>query len=343
MRRFGKWIATWLAVVMVMGLVGCGSQEVETTQAMSEEATTETIQEELTMVRVGSLKGPTSMGLVSLMDKSANGQTEGKYEFRMETAADVVLAAMIKEELDIALVPANVASVLYNKTKGQVQVIDINTLGVLYVVASDDSIQTLQDLTGKTIYLTGKGTSPDFVIRYLLAEAGVENVTLEFKSEATEVVNALAADPTAIGLLPQPFATVACVQNKNFKTVLDLTKEWDALQGDGGSRLVTGVTVVRKAFLEEHEAEVQVFLKEHEASAAFANENVAEAAALVAAAGIIEKAPVAEKAMPYCNITYIDGAEMKEALEGYLNVLFEQDATSVGGALPGEDFYYLGN
>ena len=283
------------------------------------------------------------MGLVALMDAVNQGEAEGSYAFQMETAADVIMAAMIKGDLDIALLPANVASILYNKTKGAVQIIDVNTLGVLYVVGSDDQIQKMEDLAGKTIYLTGKGTSPDFVLRYLLEKYGVENVSLEFKSEATEVVSALAADPTAIGLLPQPFATVACVQNKNFKTVLDLTKEWDALQGDGGSRLVTGVTVVRKAFLEEHEAEVQVFLKEHEASAAFANEHVAEAAALVAAAGIIEKAPVAEKAMPYCNITYIDGAEMKEALEGYLGALFEQDATSVGGALPGEDFYYLGN
>ncbi len=357
MCRFGKWLAAATAAVMMMTMVaGCSAPEegkpdettgqAQSTLGETEETTdsgmTEAITDWETIVRVGSLKGPTSMGLVSLMDLAAKGNTVNTYEFRMETAADVVLAAMIKGELDIALVPANVASVLYNRTKGEVVVIDINTLGVLYVVAADDSIKSMADLAGKTIYLTGKGTSPDFVLRYLLAESGVTDVKLEFKSEAAEVVSAMAADPAAIGLLPQPFATVASAKNENLKTVLDLTAEWDALQGEGGSRLVTGVTVVRKAFLAEHEAEVQQFLREHKASAAFANEHVSEAAELVAAAGIIEKAAVAAKAMPFCNITYIDGEEMQAALAGYLRVLFEQDAASVGGTLPGDDFYYAG-
>ena len=359
MRNAGKWkkgVALLTALVLAAGLIGCssgkGTEPEETTakettaadttaEPAGEETTAEPAAEPVT-VRVGSLKGPTSMGLVSLMDQAKQGRSEGSYEFRMETAADALLAAMIKGELDIALVPANVASVLYNKTEGQVAVIDINTLGVLYVVTADEGIQSMADLKGKTIYLTGKGTSPEYVLRYLLAENGLTeaDVTLEFKSEAAEVVSALAADPTATGVLPQPFATVACAQNESFRTALDLTAEWDAVQGEGGSRLVTGVTVVRKAFLEEQEAAVQTLIREHEASAAFARENVEEAAELVAAAGIIEKAAVAAKAMPYCNITCLTGEEMQEALEGYLTVLFEQDPSAVGGALPEADFYY---
>ncbi len=321
--------------------------EAETTEAETTiEAFTEPVLEDITpedvTVRVGSLKGPTSMGLVSLMDQAEKGEAGNQYEFTMVTAADELLGKIVSNEMDIALVPANVASVLYNKTDGGIAVIDINTLGVLYIVASDDSIQSMADLKGKTLYLTGKGTTPEYVTNYLLSASGLttDDVTLEFKSEATEVAAVLKEQPDAIGLLPQPFVTAAMAQNEDLKIVLDCTKEWDALQGTGGSRLVTGVTIVRKAFQDENPNAVALFLREHFASADFANTNVAEAAELVAAQGIIEKAPVAQKAMPYCNIVCITGDEMKAALSGYLKVLADQDPASIGGELPGGDFYF---
>ncbi len=293
-------------------------------------------------VRVGSLKGPTSMGLVYLMDQADKGEAANHYEFTMAAAADELLPAMVSGDLDIALVPANVASVLYNKTEGGVSVIDINTLGVLYMVSGDSAVQSMEDLKGRTVYLTGKGTTPDYVLQYLLKENGVDaDVTLEYKSEATEVAAVLAQTPDAIGVLPQPFVTAACAQNESLTVVMDLTEEWAKIQGEGGSSLVTGVTVVRNDFLSEHREAVEKFLEEHAVSTDYANEHVEEAAELVAAAGIIEKAPVAVKAMPQCNITYIDGADMKTALSGYLEVLFEQDPASVGGALPADDFYYV--
>ena len=293
-------------------------------------------------VKIGSLKGPTSMGLVYLMDQAEKGEAANNYEFKMAATADELLPSLISGDLDIVLVPANVASVLYNKTEGGVSVIDINTLGVLYMVSGDNTIQSMEDLKGRTIYLTGKGTTPDFVLQYLLEENGLTaDVTLEYKSEATEVAAVLTEKPEVIGVLPQPYVTAACAQNENLSIVLDLTQEWSDIQGEGGSRLVTGVSVVRNAFLEEHKEAVDKFLEEHEASAAFANEHVEEAAELVAAAGIIEKAAVAAKAMPKCNITYIDGTDMQTALSGYLEVLSMQDASSVGGSLPGDDFYYI--
>lgn len=337
-----KIFTLFIVFALTFSLFGCGDKPNAETEAASGGTAEAREPEGKTVVRVGSLKGPTSMGLVYLMDQAAKDQAEGNYEFTMETAADVLLASVMKGDLDIALIPANVASVLYQKTEGRVAVIDINTLGVLYVVAADSGIWTVADLKGRTLYLTGKGQTPEYVLRYLLKENGLTDgdVTLEFKSEAAEVVSALAADPEAIGLLPQPFATVACAQNEGLQTVLDLSAEWDAKQGEGGSRLVTGVTVVRKEFLEEEEEAVRTFLREHKASAAYANEHTEEAAELVAAAGIIEKAAVAAKAMPHCSITYLDGEEMKAALEGYLSVLAEQDEAFVGGALPGEDFYY---
>ena len=294
-------------------------------------------------VQVGSLKGPTSMGIVSLMEKAEAGETAYDYEVTMATAADDLLSQVIGGKLDIAMVPANVSSILYNKTEGGIQVIDLNTLGVLYVVECGDTIQSISDLAGKTIYLTGKGTSPDYVLQYLLSENGLstDDVTLEYKSEATEVVSVLANDASAIGLLPQPFVTAAGMKNENLRIALDLTAEWEKVQAESGSRLVTGVTIARSEFIEENPEIIADFLSEHEASAAYTNENPADAAALIAEKGIVEKAPIAEKAIPYCNITCVKGEEMKSALEGYLGVLCELDPISVGGSLPSEDFYYI--
>ena len=317
------------------------AQTEEKTETMEEETTEEDISYESVEVKIGSLKGPTSMGLVYLMDQVEKGESANQYEFTMAAGADELLPSVISGDLDIVLVPANVASVLYNKTEGGVSVIDINTLGVLYMVSGNADIKEMADLAGKTVYLTGKGTTPDYVTQYLLAENNLtDEVTLEYKSEATEVAAMLVEDTDAIGVLPQPFVTAACAQNENLSVVMDLTKEWAAIQGEGGSQLVTGVTVVRNDFLNENQAAVDKFLEEHKASAAYANENVEEAAELVVSAGIMEKAAVAAKAMPNCNITYIDGTDMKTALSGYLEVLYNQDAGSVGGALPAEDFYY---
>lgn len=327
MKRTLKRLTTILLVMMMSVMaIACGKEK----KAAS--------------VRVGSLKGPTSIGLVELMERAEYGETANDYSFTMETAADTLLAMMAQEELDIALVPANVASVLYNKTEGQVVVIDINTLGVLYMVSGDENITDIRDLNGKTIYLTGKGTTPDYVLQYVLEENGLteDDVTLEYKSEATEVAAVLSSDESAIGLLPQPFVTATMVQNENLDMIFDMNEEWDKLQGENGSMMVTGVTVVRKEFLEQNEDAVKLFLEDHKQSAQYANDNVEAVASLVVKAGIIAKEPIAKKAIPNCNITFIDKEEMKNALSGYLNVLYQKDVKAVGGSLPAEDFYYLG-
>ena len=309
-------------------LTGCGSGKAE----------------EKVTVKVGALKGATTLGLLPLEDKAANGEAGENYQFSMMTAADELLPMMIKGELDIALLPSNVASILYQKTNGGVTVIDINTLGVLYMVSGDSSVTGVEDLAGRTIYLTGKGTTPDYVLHYILSGNGMDadsDCTLEYKSEATEVAALLAENPDAIGLLPQPFVTAACAQNDALSVILDMNAEWEKLQGEDGSRLVTGVTVVRNEFLQEHENAVAAFMEEHQASAQSMNSDVENGAKLAAASGIIAKEPIALKAIPKCNITYIDGADMKQAMSGYLEVLYEQNPESIGGALPGDDFYYV--
>lgn len=326
----GKVTAVALSLAMTGALLtGCGSNKAS---------------EEKITVKVGALKGATTLGLLPLQDKAANGGANENYEFSMMTAADELLPLMIKGELDIALLPSNVASVLYQKTSGGVTVIDINTLGVLYMVSGNSSISSVANLAGKTIYLTGKGTTPDYVLHYILNGNGIDadqDCTLEYRSEATEVAALLAENPDAIGLLPQPFVTAACAQNDALSVIMDMNAEWEKLQGESGSRLVTGVTVVRNEFLQEHENAVAAFMEEHKASAESMNTDVENGAKLAVASEIIAKEPIALKAIPKCNITYIDGNEMKQALSGYLQVLYEQNPESVGGALPQDDFYYI--
>lgn len=326
-------------LLAAMMLAGCAGKQTENKQDSAQNAA----QDQVQTVRVGSMKGPTSMGLVHMMSLNEQNGTDNHYEFTMEATADMLLPLMISGDLDIALIPANVASVLYQKTEGGVCVIDINTLGVLYMVSADDTVTSMEELRGRTIYLTGKGTTPDFVLQYLLAQSGIElsEVTLEYKSEATEVAAVLAENPDAIGLLPQPYVTALEIQNADIKTILDMTAQWNALQGNNGSMLVTGVTVVRREFLESNPDAVLTFMKEHEESAKYTNEQTEDAAQLVEQYGIVEKAAVAQKAIPYCNITYMDGEEMKNALSGYLAVLADQDVSFIGGALPEQDFYYI--
>ena len=365
-----KVLPLFLAAALGMSmLTGCSSKPVETTAAaettvvettvaettaaettaapettVAETTAAEAASDDDIVIRIAGLKGPTTMGLVKLIDDASKGESENNYEFTMVTAADELTALVAGGKVDIALLPANVASVLYNKTEGNVAVIDINTLGVLYLVSGDTSITSIDQLKGKTVYLPGKGTTPDYSLRYVLSAAGLseDDVTLEFKSEATEVASVLAEDPNAIGLLPQPFVTAAMAQNDKLAMIMDLAAIWDSYQPEeGGSRLVTGATIVNKTFLEENGDLVDTFLKEHEASIAFTETDVDAAAELIAAQGIVAKAPLAKKALPYCNVEFVGGEEMKEALSGYLNVLFEQNPASVGGALPDDAFYYL--
>lgn len=290
------------------------------------------------VLRVGSLKGPTTMGLVNLMSEVESGAKNG-YSFEMQSQPDVIMSELVSGKLDIALLPANVAAVAYNKTKHGVSAIDINTLGVLYCVTGDENIKSVKDLAGKTVLSTGQGASPEYVLNYLLEKNGVTDCDVQFKSEATEIAALLKQDPAQIAILPQPFVTVATAQNDQLKVAFSLTDEWKNVSPD--SKLLTGVTVVRNEVLENRAAEVDQFIADHQASTEKAATDVDATAELVAKYGIIAKAPVAKKALPNCNIVAIAGDEMKTDLAGYLQVLFDANPKSVGGTMPDDDFYYL--
>lgn len=295
-----------------------------------------------TDISVAALKGPTAIGMVKLMEDAKNGTAAGNYQFTIAGAADEITASLLKGDIQIAAVPSNLASVLYNRSKGGIRVAAVNTLGVLYIVETGDTVHSVADLKGKTIYSTGAGTTPEYTLRYLLTEAGLDpdkDVTIEFKSEATEVAALLSQADDAVAMLPQPFVTTVMMNNDKVRIALDVTKEWEAVS-ENGSSVVTGVVAVNAAFLEENKEAFDAFLEEYDASAKFVNESVEEAAALVESFDIF-KAAVAVKAIPLCNVTFIRGDEMKEKLTGYLQTLYDQNPDSVGGAMPGEDFYYM--
>ena len=296
-------------------------------------------------VNILALKGPTAMGMVSLMNQADQGEvTDENYNFQIVASPDEVTPAIAQGTADIAAVPANLASVLYQKTDGSVQVLTINTLGVLYLVENGDQIQSVSDLQGKTIYASGKGATPEYALNYILKENGLipgEDVQIEWKSEHTECVAALAEHEDAIALLPQPFVTTAQSKNDSLRVALDLTDEWDKIQekNGGNSSLVTGVTIVRTEFAQEHPEIVEDFMECYQESVTFVNDHVEEAARLIGNYDIIPE-EIAKKALPECNIVYIDGAEMKEKLSGYLEVLEQENPQAVGGALPSDEFYY---
>ncbi|NLK28062.1 MAG: ABC transporter substrate-binding protein [Clostridiales bacterium] len=293
-------------------------------------------------INIAALKGPTAMGMISVMEDAEAGNTANNYNFDIFGAADEISTGLAKGEIDIAAVPCNLASVLYNNTQGKIKLAGINTLGVLYIVETGDSIQTIEDLRGKTIYSTGLGTTPQYTLNYLLSSNGIDpdkDVTIEYKSEATEVAALLSQSEDAIAMLPQPYVTTVMMNNDKVRIALDTTKEWEAISTDGSS-VVTGTVVVRSEFLEKNPKAFDAFMEEYSKSAEFVNSNVEEAAALIEKFDIF-KAAVAKKAIPYCNITLIQGEEMKEKVSGYLNVLYKQNPKSIGGELPKDDFYYI--
>ena len=290
-------------------------------------------------VRVGALKGPTAMGMVKMMsDWEGNGFT-----FQISSAIDEIIPQVVQGKLDITALPANLASVLYHNTKGELYVLAINTLGVLYIVETGDSVESIEDLRGRTLFASGKGATPEFALNYILSANGISpetDVTIEWKAEHTECVAALSTSKNGIALLPQPFVTTAQMKNDTIRIALDLTEEWEkAADTETPSSLITGVVVARKSFADENPDKISTFLNNYAISVSYVNANIPEAAALIGQYDIVP-APVAEKALPYCNIVFWEGAKMQQALNGYLAVLMKQNEKSVGGALPDATFYY---
>lgn len=331
-----KKAAAWLLVVCMCGavLTGCASNRAETEEKKKDTKEETKKTEESVKMNVGALKGPTAMGMAQMLD-------DENYTFTISASPDEIVPMVVQGKVDIAAVPANLSSVLYQKTDKAVSVLAVNTLGVLYLVENGNTIQSAEDLRGKTIYASGKGATPEYALNSVLEANGLDpsiDVTIEYKSEHAEVAAALAADETAAGLLPQPFVTTALMKNENLKIALDLNQMWEDKMSDG-SRLVTGVVIVRNEFLNEHKDAVDKFMEQYEKSVDFVNDSPDEAAEIIGSHDIVAK-EVAVRAIPDCSIVFVKGEEMKTMLSGYLETLNRQNPETIGGAVPDDDFYY---
>lgn len=327
-----------LSLTLVLLLVFCGCAG--TSAAPSVSSQPEASSAPAAPIKVAALKGPTAMGMVKLME---DDKAENRYNFSVVGSVDEITPKLVQGDVQIAAMPANLASVLYNNTQGQVKVLAVNTLGVLYIVENGDSIHSVEDLRGRTIYSAGKGATPEYALNFMLTANGIDpekDVTIEYKSEHAECVALLGAQPDAVAMLPQPFVTSAQMKDTGIRVALDLNREWENA-AQASATLITGVVVARTDFIERNPQAVADFLTAYGASTEFVNQNVDEAAKLVAGFDIVPE-PVAQKAIPYCNITFIAGDDMRERLSSYLEVLFAQNPKAVGGALPDESFYYAG-
>ena len=335
MKHIKSIISLLLVLTMALSLTACGTQaDTEPQQPDDTPAPAE--------VNLYVLSGPTGIGAMNLWAAADAGETQNTYHITMPGANDEVVAAISNGDADIAAVATNLAATLYNKTSGGVTVLAVNTLGVLSLLGNGQEIASIADLAGKTIYAPGQGANPEYILRYVLTGNGLDpdkDVTIQFVGEGSELLTVWQTDPEAIIMAPQPVSTSILMQNENAATLFNMTDEWDKVSG-GDSTLMMGCVIVRNEFLQENPGAVALFLQEYAASIEKAQSDVEGTAALCEQYGLIPKAALAKAAIPSCGLTFVTGAEMKSALSGYLQAMFDADPKSVGGAMPGDDFYY---
>lgn len=323
-KAFKKTLTVIISIVLILSVAGCSGKK-------NEEKT----------VRVAALNGPTGMGMVKLIEDGSEGKTKLNYDFTLTGSPEDLNGKIINGEVDIAAVPTNLAMVLHNRTDGQVKLAAVNTLGVLYLLENGDSISTIEDLKGKTVNVSGKGSMPDFLFRYLLDKNNLkagEDVTVDFTLEHADLSAAVAQEDVEIALLPQPHVTTAMMKNENVKIALDITKEWE--KATDGKELIMGVIIVQKEFAEKNKELLDKFLDEYKESVNFVNSNTDEAAKLIEKYGILPNAQVAKNAIPYSNIVYRDAIEAKESLQEIYKILYSFEPNSVGGKIADDGFYY---
>lgn len=312
-----KILALFLAAVMLIGMAACSKNE-----------------KTGVTVNIGVLKGPTGMGAAWLMDQNEQGLSANSYNFTIAGAPDVLTGQLISGDMDMAALPTNAISTIYNKTEGQITVLGVNALGVLYVLENGDRINSVADLEGKTILASGQGSTAEYVLNYILEQNGV-SAEIFWASEHSEAATLALSGEYDIVMLPEPFVTTVTTKNGSFRVALDLTREWEAL---GGGELTMGGIAVRTEFLEAHPDAVKAFVKEYANSVAFTNAQPADAAKLIAKYEIAAE-EIAKNAIPRCNIVWLHGENYKAKLENFLGVVYEANPAGIGGKMPGDDFY----
>lgn len=327
-----KFLSLALAVLMMFSFAACSAADNDVTDAPKEKVN----------VNAFVLSGPTGIGAVNMMEDAKNGIGLENYNFNVVAAPDEIVAKISNGEADIAAVATNLAAKLYKVTDGGIKILAVNTLGVLNVLNyKGEAVTSLADLKGRTIYTTGQGANPEYIIDYLLTENGINpdsDVKIEYKAEGTDLVPVWETDPQAVIIAPQPVATSIKIKYEGSTIAVDLTDEWKKVSPD--SELMMGCIVVRNEFLNSNPEAVEAFLTDYEASVKKATDDVETTATLCEQYGIVAKAPIAKAAIPNCNLCFVIGDEMKTKLTGYLEVLLKADPKSIGGAVPGDDFWY---
>ncbi len=318
MKKIVSFILAAIMLAAVFAFAGCRDNSGKTTDD--------------TTVRIAALKGPTGMGMAPLMNK----EQYPNYDVKINSDPSAVTSAFIAGEYDVAALPVNVASVLYNKLEGDVVILGVTTLGVLYVLENGNEVNSMADLSGKTLYATGQGSTPEYILNYLLEKNGLTDVTVEFKAEHSELATLMADGSVTLGMMPEPNVTATMAKNKDLRVALDLTAEWNKVSD---SKLVQGVLIVRRSFLNDHKALINSLMNDCRAAAELVASGSDEVAQMIVDAEILPAVPVAKAAIPRCNIVFITGAEMQKAVSGMLAVLHGFDPKSVGGKLPGDDIY----
>ena len=346
--KMKKLLSAALAAAMVLSLAACGKKDQPApsgsqsgSQSASQSGTTsQEVDFSDVTIRVAAMNGPTGMGMARLADQVRNDMLPYECDVTFSGSPDDVRAGLLSGELDIAAVPVNMAAALYNKTGGEILTLAANTLGVLYIVEKGDTVQSMADLAGKKILAAGQGSTPEYVINYLLEKNGLtDSVEVEYVSEHAEAVTQMAAGGADLILVPEPFVTTALSKAEGARVALNLTQEWAKVSD---ADMVMGCLVVSKTFAEANPQALRHFMTQYAASADYCTDHTAEAAALIEKFGIMGSAALAEKAIPNCNIVCVTGQEMVDMVTGMLTVLFDANPKSVGGSLPGEEMFYLG-
>lgn len=318
-----KLISILLTLILSLSFAGCSQVDTKTVKA-----------------NVYGIAGPTGIGLANLMKDAKEDGGSLDYNIQLAASNDEIVAKITNKEADIAAVATNLASTLYNKTEGGIKVLAVNTLGVLNVVTKGIEVNSIADLKGKTIYSTGQGANPEYIINKILEANNLkvgEDVKIEFVSQPTELVAKIVPQKEAIVIAPQPVATSITVQDAEAKIVIDLNDEWNKL---GDKKLVMGCIIARSEYIEQNPEAIEAFLEDYEASIKAVSEDIDGTAVACEEFGIIAKAAIAKKAIPYCNIVFEADEEMKSDLSAYLEFLHSANPKSVGGKLPADDFYY---
>lgn len=325
-----------LALIMALGcLIGCSKANNNNASMTTDPDNTPP--DDNYVLKAGTLKGPTGMGMAKIVTDN-NASSDPKYSFEFFGAPEDITAKLISGNLDVAAVPVNLAAVINKKTNGEYVIAAINTLGVLHIVEKGNTLSSIADLSGKTLHATGQASTPEYMLNYILEKNGLKDkVTVVWHTEHSELATLVAAGEVEYAMLPEPHVTSAILKNNELRAAIDLTAEWDKVsEGDA----VQGCLVVSKKALDEHKAKVLEFLDDYKASVDFVNNNIPEAAQMIAELGIVGAAKAAENAIPRCNIVFIEGDEMVKSLNEFYGVLYNANPASIGGKLPDDSLYF---